>query len=327
MPLFPIPSHVQFAAMVAVSALLVGTCVRLVAIRGQAPEIAQSRLRSLKSWWIVTLVVIASALLGRLAMVAVVGMVSCLALREFVALPLAPAMPLSVTRSMYGLIVISYVAVAMQWASFFVIAVPLLSIAIPSLVLIVSGQVDAFLRHIGRITFVVMVTTYGIGHIALLVTLPESTNPQSVNPGAVNPGAVNPASGPAGLFLFLIAVTEINDIAQAMVGRRFGRRKLTPVSPKKTWEGFGGGMVVTSLIAMLLGHWLIAMTPLQSFIAGILMSIAGQIGDLNMSAMKREIGVKDSGNLLPGQGGILDRIDSLTFTAPLFFYYFQWMTR
>tara|TARA_R110002073_G_scaffold41466_1_gene117047 strand:- start:8465 stop:9433 length:969 start_codon:yes stop_codon:yes gene_type:complete len=322
MPPFPIPPNVQFAALVAVSALMVGTGVRLIAIRGQSPEIAQSRLRSLKSWWIVTLVVITSALLGRLAMVAVLGVVSGLALREFVALPLTPAMPRSVTRSMYGLIVISYVAVAMKWTSFFVIAVPLLSIAIPSLVLIVSGQVDTFLRHIGRITFVVMVTTYAIGHVALLVTLPESTNPASTNPESINP-----ASGPAGLFLFLIAVTEMNDIAQAMVGRRFGRRKLTPVSPKKTWEGFLGGMVITSLIATLLGHWLVAMTLLQSFIAGILISIAGQIGDLNMSAVKREIGVKDSGNLLPGQGGILDRIDSLTFTAPLFFYYFQWITQ
>ncbi|EMI15571.1 phosphatidate cytidylyltransferase [Rhodopirellula maiorica SM1] len=112
-----------------------------------------------------------------------------------------------------------------------------------------------------------------------------------------------------------------------MVGRRFGRRKLTTVSPKKTWEGFLGGMIVTSVTAMLLGAWLTALPPLQCLTAGLLLSIAGQMGDLNMSAMKREVGVKDSGNLLPGQGGILDRIDSLTFTAPLFFYYFLWMNR
>ncbi|GAA5504705.1 phosphatidate cytidylyltransferase [Novipirellula caenicola] len=307
-----VPPNVQFAAMIAVSALLVGTCIRMATMHGQSPEVAQSRLGSLKSWWIVSLVVIVSAVLGPLAMVTVAGGLSVLALREFVALPLQPAIPRSVTLATYGLILVSYAAVAWQWVSFFVIAVPLLSIAVPAFVLIVSGHVDAYLRHVGRVAFIVMVTTYAVGHIALLVTLPPSSNPES---------------GPAGLFLFVIAITEINDIAQAIVGRRLGRRKLTPVSPKKTWEGFLGGMVITSLIAMLLGAWLTALTPLQCIAAGMLLSIAGQLGDLNMSAVKREIGVKDSGTLLPGQGGILDRIDSLTFTAPLFYYYFQWVNR
>ncbi|EMI15905.1 phosphatidate cytidylyltransferase, partial [Rhodopirellula maiorica SM1] len=137
--------------MIAVSALLVGTCIRVTTIRRQSPEIAQSRLRSLKSWWIVTLVVIVSALLGRLVMVAVLGIVSGLAMREFAALPLTPAIPRSVTRATYGLIAVSYAALAMQWTSFFLAAVPLLSIAVPSFVLIATGQVDAFVRHVGRV--------------------------------------------------------------------------------------------------------------------------------------------------------------------------------
>ncbi|WP_442511469.1 phosphatidate cytidylyltransferase [Novipirellula sp. SH528] len=303
-----LPPNVLSAAIVAVATLLMGTLFRLNAIRGQSKEIAQSRLRSLRSWWIVTLVVVASALLGPVAMVTAIGLASLLSMREFAALPMTPPIPRSLTFATYGLIVASYVVVALQWNFLFISLLPLLAIAIPSSLLIVKGQTEAFLRQVGRIAFAVLVTTYAIGHVALLVTLPVATNPES---------------GPAGLFLFVIAITELNDIAQALVGRKFGRRKLTPVSPKKTWEGFGGGIIITTIAAMLLGSWLTPMTILQSAVAGILMSIAGQLGDLNMSAVKRDVGVKDSGNLLPGQGGILDRIDSLTFTAPLFYYYFQ----
>jgi phosphatidate cytidylyltransferase len=149
--------------------------------------------------------------------------------------------------------------------------------------------------------------------------------------------AANPASGGAGWFVYLILLTQFSDIAQALWGRALGRRKITPaVSPGKTWEGFLLGAASTQVMAVVLA---LPLTPLASgislgygddrtsipylpaLLAGLIVSLGGFVGDLNMSAFKRDLGVKDSGTLLPGQGGILDRVDSLTFTAPLFFYF------
>jgi phosphatidate cytidylyltransferase len=127
----------------------------------------------------------------------------------------------------------------------------------------------------------------------------------------------------------------MNDIAQALVGRKIGRRHITPrLSPHKTWEGFLGGVLTSVVLGTLLAPWLTPFAdkspdigwlppPAWGALAGGLIAAAGFLGDINMSAVKRQSGVKDSGTLLPGQGGVLDRIDSLTFTAPCFLYYLK----
>ena len=131
--------------------------------------------------------------------------------------------------------------------------------------------------------------------------------------------------------LYLVVLTQANDVAQYIWGRMFGRAKITPtVSPKKTWTGFLGGVATTTLLATAAGPWLTPMDHLQSAIAGLVIGIGGFFGDINLSALKRDLGIKDTGSLLPGHGGILDRVDSLTYTAPLFFHYvyylFTWHT-
>ena len=88
-----------------------------------------------------------------------------------------------------------------------------------------------------------------------------------------------------------------------------------------TWEGFVGGVITTSVISAILAPYLTPLTIYQGIFAGFALSIAGFLGDVIMSAIKRDLGVKDTGTLLPGHGGILDRLDSLIFTAPLFFHY------
>ena len=138
-----------------------------------------------------------------------------------------------------------------------------------------------------------------------------------------------------GWLVLLLVLTELNDIAQAFWGRTFGRLRLAPVlSPKKTWEGFWGGVTTTTVAAVLLAPWLtdygrgvppasasLTWAPewLWSALLGLLVAVAGVAGDLTASRLKRRAGVKDSGSLLPGQGGVLDRLDSLTGTAPVFF--------
>ena len=93
------------------------------------------------------------------------------------------------------------------------------------------------------------------------------------------------------------------------------------VSPGKTWAGLLGGVATTVALAALVGPWLTPMDLTRSLLAGLIIGVAGFFGDLSISAIKRDLKVKDSGSILPGHGGILDRIDSLTYTAPLFFHY------
>jgi phosphatidate cytidylyltransferase len=156
-----------------------------------------------------------------------------------------------------------------------------------------------------------MTLVFGISHIAYLLVLPEANNPNA---------------GGAGLVLFLVFLTQFNDVAQYVWGKNLGRHKIIPkVSPNKTWEGFLGGVATTTLLSVLLSHWLTPMPWTVAIAAGLLISIAGFIGDVTISALKRDIGLKDSGSMLPGHGGILDRIDSLTYTAPLFFHFIYYL--
>jgi phosphatidate cytidylyltransferase len=124
------------------------------------------------------------------------------------------------------------------------------------------------------------------------------------------------------LSLYAIVIVWVSDTAAYYGGRAFGRHKLAPrVSPGKTWEG----TVCSSLVAMLVGYFYIAhFFPNMPLAANLLMAltvnIAGQIGDLAESAIKRGAGVKDSGTLLPGHGGVLDRVDALLFAIPVLWY-------
>ena len=127
-------------------------------------------------------------------------------------------------------------------------------------------------------------------------------------------------AGGRGLLMFLVFLTEINDIMQFVWGKLFGRHKILPkVSPNKTWEGFLGGVVSTTVIGYFLGF----LTPLSTpnvILVSALIAIAGFAGDVVISAIKRDKGIKDMGDSIPGHGGVFDRIDSLSYTAPVFFH-------
>ncbi len=129
------------------------------------------------------------------------------------------------------------------------------------------------------------------------------------------------------LVLFVLLVTWASDAAAYYVGKTWGARPLAPrLSPNKTVEGFLGGMVVAPVIAWI-GHlmFLPVVTPIDCLILGILFTILGLLGDLSESALKRQAGVKDSGALIPGHGGMLDRVDSLLLNAPVFYYYMEFV--
>ena len=126
--------------------------------------------------------------------------------------------------------------------------------------------------------------------------------------------------------LYLVVLTELNDVAQYLWGKATGRRKVAPtVSPGKTYGGLLGGLATTVLLAWAAAPWLTPFDTYQALAAGLIIGLFGFVGDITLSAVKRDIGIKDSGSLIPGHGGILDRVDSLTYTAPLFFHYLYYL--
>jgi phosphatidate cytidylyltransferase len=123
------------------------------------------------------------------------------------------------------------------------------------------------------------------------------------------------------LLLFALVITWAGDTVAYFVGRAIGKHAFAPIlSPKKTWEGAAGGLVGSLLVGWAFSYWMKEPVPQMLAMAG-LGSIAGQVGDLLESAYKRSAGVKDSGALLPGHGGILDRIDALILAIPVVWYY------
>jgi phosphatidate cytidylyltransferase len=127
------------------------------------------------------------------------------------------------------------------------------------------------------------------------------------------------------LLVFTLALVWVGDTAAYFVGRTMGRRKMSPqLSPNKTWEGAAANLLGAWLVGGLFGFFT-RMDPANLLVMAGLASIAGQLGDLFESAFKRSAGVKDSGNILPGHGGILDRIDALILAAPAVWYYFEWV--
>jgi len=134
-------------------------------------------------------------------------------------------------------------------------------------------------------------------------------------------GMVHMAHG-AGGGLLLLAPIWACDSGAYFVGRAVGKRPLAPVvSPNKTWEGSIGGFVASVGAAVAIGHWLLDMPLLMGIGAGAIIGVLGQFGDLAESALKRSAGVKDSGRLIPGHGGLLDRLDSLTFAGPALYHF------
>jgi len=306
-----IPSHsgpgLWWVAAGTFGALAAGSMLRLVALRRATRDVAKQRLDSLKTWWILASIVIAGALLGPVASTILVAATSVVAWREFERLTGEQSAGWRLRFVAYGLILLSYLCIWLGQAVLYFVFLPWMWFLLSSFSLVVSGQTEGYVRIVSRCGFGIFVTAYFLGYAPLLFTLPAETQPRV---------------GVVGWFLFLVLVTAWGDIAQALMGRAIGKRKITPVvSPHKTWEGFIGGTALTILAAAGLAPWLTTLDHAQAAVAGVVIALAGFVGDLNMSAIKRDAGVKDSSRLLPGQGGILDRIDSLTYSAPAFYFF------
>ncbi len=297
-------------------ALCSGTIVRISALRNVDPALARKRMSSLRVWWTLSAILSVAVVFGRTGTCLLLAVASVLGLSEFLNL-------IGTQRVGKVGMFVAFAAVPLQYGLIAYCDLELAKFVLPigALLLLSSARLlgcgpEDFIRTTAGVYWGIMLLVYGLSHAALLVTLPVEGEP---------------SVGPMGWFVFVVIVTEIDDIAQALVGRKWGRRKITPlISPNKTWEGFAGGIVTSVVLSLLLTPWLTtfpAITTTRGLLiavsAGMLLVFAAFLGDINMSAVKRDVGVKDGSTILPGMGGIIDRVDSLTFTAPVFYYFVQ----
>jgi phosphatidate cytidylyltransferase len=298
------PVHAGLVLILA-ALVIASIAVRLMQARKPATDYTELRLR-IRTWWVIVMLLGAALLLPPIAGILLFAFISYLAFKEYITLIPTRRADHRVLFLAYLAITLQYYWVAIGWYGVFIVFIPVYVFLLLPLRMVLIGEMEGFIRAAGTLHWGLMVTVFSLSHAAFLLALPE---------------AGNPVAGGQGLLLYLLVLTELNDVAQYIWGKTFGRHKVLPkVSPKKTVEGLAGGILTTILAAVILAPML---TPLGAWEAagmGLVLGLGGFFGDVTISAVKRDLRIKDSGTILPGHGGILDRVDSLTFTAPLFFH-------
>ena len=271
------------------------------------------------SWWVMISIFAVAVIVDRMTAVIFLAFVSFLALKEYFSLIPTRRTDRRVIFWAYLAVPLQYFWVYQYWYGMFIIFIPVWAFLFLPLRMLIIGNTEGFVRSAGTLHWGLMITVFNLSHAAYLLSLPLLDNPDT---------------GSVGLLLFLVILTQFNDVAQYVWGKSLGGRKILPkVSPGKTWAGFLGGVATTSLAAYFLSPYLTPLTGWHQAGAGALIAVAGFIGDVTISAIKRDLGVKDTSSFIPGHGGILDRVDSLTFSAPvffhaIFFFYYgpEWLT-
>ena len=258
-----------------------------------------------RAWWVMIAVLAACFLLGRAATIVLFAIASVFALREFVTLtPARPGDHLPLVVCFYVLLPVQYLLIGDDWYNLFAIFLPVYGFLLLPVLTAASGDTEQFLERVTKVQWGLMITVYCISYVPalLLLKLPSFQSQNLL------------------LVIYLLLVVQISDVLQYVFGKLFGKHKIAPrVSPSKTVEGFvGGGASAVAIGAAL--WWITPFTPAQACGMAAVIVVAGFLGGLALSAVKRSLGAKDWGSMIEGHGGMLDRLDSVSFAAPVFFH-------
>ena len=299
-------------ALIGIFCILIFATIVVMLLKKIKPDGNFSELQSrVQSWWVMVFIFTAAMVFSKTISIVFFGLLSFMALKEFLSIIPTRKSDRSVLFWAYVTIPLQYYWIYIEWYGMFIVFIPVYAFLFLPMRMVLTGETKDFLKSAGMIHWGVMTTVFSIGHIGFMLVLPKSGNP---------------AAGGPGLVLFLVFLTQFNDVLQFVWGKMFGKNKIVPsVSPKKTWEGFFGGVFTTTILAYFIHPYLTPFTEWQGALAGLFIAAGGFLGDITISALKRDLGIKDSGSILPGHGGILDRIDSLVFTAPIFFHYVYYL--
>lgn len=290
-----------------IATLVMASCIAFVLTSratGDGIKVIENLKSRIRAWWVMVIVLASALILGPKAVIVLFAAISFFALREF--LTLTPTRRpdhfallvsfLIVLPSQYGL-------VWTEWYGVFTILIPVyVFLLLPGFTLISTDTTKNFLTRTSETQWGLMICVYCISHVPALLMLRM------------------PNYDPAMLVVFLVLVVQASDVLQYLWGKLFGRTPIArEVSPSKTVEGFIGGVASATVLGTCL-WWITPFRPWQAALFSFLITMTGFLGGLVMSAVKRDCGVKDWGNLIEGHGGMLDRLDSVCFAAPIFFH-------
>lgn len=297
---------------VLILASVIGAILQVKAVSGPSRPVVQNLNSRIRAWWVMVSIFAAAFFVGKAATLVLFGLTSFFALREFITLtPTRRADHVPVFLSFFVLIPFQYLLIADNWYGMFAILIPVYAFLILPAVAALAGDTDLFLERMAKTQWGLMVTVFCLSHVAALLLLDI--------PGYRGQNAL--------LIFYLVLIAQLSDVFQYVFGKLFGKRKVAPVvSPSKTVEGLlGGGLAATAAGAAM--YWITPFSPVQALAMSLAIVAMGFLGGLALSAAKRSLGVKDWGSMIEGHGGMLDRVDSLCFAAPIFFhltrYYFS----
>lgn len=288
-----------------VIASAIGAILKTTAKTDSARRVIDNLNSRTRAWWKMSAIFAFTLFVGKTGSLVLFALLSFLALREYITLvPTRRGDHRTLFWTFFIITPLQYYLIGISWYGFFAILIPAFAfVFVPSRIAL-AGDTEHFLERAAKIQFGLMICAYCLSHAPALLIL-HIPNYEGHN---------------AVLLLYLVLVDQMSDVLQYVWGKLLGRHKIAPnVSPNKTWEGFVGGVST----ATLLGAWLAWATPftrLQAAGMSLAIALMGFLGGLVMSAIKRDAGVKDFGSVIEGHGGILDRIDSLCFAAPVFFH-------
>jgi len=297
------------AALLLIASVIGWVLKSRLARNPQAGERSQKVVNNLvarvNAWWVMVAVFAVAFLAGKPGTIILFTFISYFALREFMTLtPTRAGDHRALSLAFFLLIPLHYYLIYTEWYALFTILIPVYAFLLMPCISVLAQDTEYFLERAAKIQWGVMISIYCISHAPALLLLDI--------PGFTGQNAL--------LLFYFMLIVQLSDVLQYVFGNLFGKTKVAPVvSPNKTVEGLIGGGLSTVLIGAAM-WWITPFTPLQSAGMAAVIVTMGFLGGLVMSAVKRSLGAKDWGSMIEGHGGMLDRMDSVSFAAPIFFH-------
>ncbi|MFO1325215.1 MAG: phosphatidate cytidylyltransferase [Burkholderiales bacterium] len=291
--------------LVLVVASLVGYALKAAVAKGQPHAVIDNLNARIKAWWVMVLVIGLSFLFGKIGVILLFLFISFAAMREFMSLTYSRSADyMALAVGFFVVLPAQYLLIYVGWYGLYSIFIPVYAFLVLPILEVVAGDTKRFLERTAKMQWGLMICVFCISHVPALLTL-------SI-PGYADRNLL--------LIAFLVIVVQTSDVLQYVWGKLAGRTKLAPeVSPSKTVEGLVGGVLSATVLGAAL-FWITPFNPWQAALMAFAINVMGVFGGLVMSAIKRDRGVKDWGHMIEGHGGMLDRLDSVVFAAPVFFH-------
>lgn len=292
-----------------VGLLMVASLITRILLKRAHSEGARATLENVaartRAWWGMVIIFTLAILIGKTGTTLLFGLLSFMALREFITLtPTRPGDHRTLFWVFFVITPLHYWYVLDEWYGMYSIFIPVYAFLFVPMRSALAGDCERFLERTAKIQWGLLVCVYSVSHAPALLSL---NIPHYFGENAK-------------LLFWFVVVVEISDVLQYVWGKTCGKRKIAPlVSPNKTWEGLIGGGLSTVVIGSAL-WWATPFSPLQAGCMTALVVLLGFLGGLVMSAIKRDRGVKNWGHAIAGHGGVMDRLDSLSFAAPIFYH-------